>query len=144
MTDEKHILISLEPRHAENILSGKKKFEFRSRTMHVDANTTVWIYVKMPVGAVVGKATIDASYSLAPSTLWRKFSKESGLTSKEFFEYFQERSKGFALALSDAKRIKNPVSLATLRTASSGFQPPQFFTHLPKDGALLAALCQKK
>ena len=35
MTEDEHILISLEPRHAESILEGRKTVELRRRAMNV-------------------------------------------------------------------------------------------------------------
>lgn len=140
MNNDEHILISLEERHAENILSGLKHIELRRRPMNVKVGTTVWIYVKLPVGSVIGKARVSASYSLAPSTLWRRFSAVSGLSRGEFFEYFSGVPKGFALALECAERLSRSAPLEVLRHASSGFQPPQFFVRLEKGGSVLKAL----
>jgi hypothetical protein len=46
------ILVSLEPRHAENILEGRKRVELRRRTMSVTIGSTVWMYAKLPVGSI--------------------------------------------------------------------------------------------
>src|SRR5258707_11001550 len=58
-----------------------------------NTSTTVWIYVKMPVGSIVGCATVTGLHTLAPSTLWRRFGTVSGLKRHEFFEYFSGRSE---------------------------------------------------
>ena len=50
MSVDDQILISLEPRHAENILEGRKRVELRRRTMNVTIGSTVWMYAKLPVG----------------------------------------------------------------------------------------------
>lgn len=140
MFNGEHILISLEKRHAENIFSGQKHIELRRRAMNVKVGTTVWIYVKLPVGSVIGKARVSGFHCLAPSTLWRRFSDVSGVSRGEFFEYFEGVSKGFALALESAERMSEPAPLAALRRASSDFHPPQFFMRLENGGALLKAL----
>lgn len=135
-----HILISLEERHAENIFAGRKYIELRRRPMNITVGTTVWIYVKLPVGSVIGRARVSAFHSLAPSTLWRRFSTVSGLTHREFFHYFEGVTKGFALALEDAELLSQSMPLEALRRASSGFQPPQFFMRLEAGSALLNTL----
>jgi len=140
VNNEEHILISLEKRHAENIFAGRKLIELRRRPMNVKVGTTVWIYVKLPVGSVIGRARVSGFYSLAPSTLWRRFSADSGISRGEFFDYFAGVSKGFALALECAERLSRATSLEVLRHASNGFQPPQFFVRLEKGGAVLKAL----
>jgi predicted transcriptional regulator len=135
-----HVLISLEARHAENIFAGTKHVELRRRAMNVSAGTVVWIYVKLPVGRVVGCARVSAAHSLAPSTLWKRFADVCGVTRREFFDYFDGRPKGFALGLQDPRRLAGAVSLTELREASAGFQPPQFFIRLAPDGALVNAM----
>jgi predicted transcriptional regulator len=101
MDETEHVLISLEERHAENIFAGKKHVELRRRAMNVKAGTIVWIYVKLPVGRVVGYAKVSAAHSLAPSSLWKRFAGVCCITRSEFFAYFEGLSKGFALGLQD-------------------------------------------
>lgn len=142
MIEGEHILISLENRHAENIFAGKKHVELRRRSMNIAIGTTVWIYVKLPVGSVMGRARVSALHSLAPSTLWRRFASVSGLTHKEFTDYLEGVSKGFALSLENPERLPQSISLQALRQVSSGFQPPQFFLRLGVRGGLLNTLTE--
>nr|WKF59656.1 hypothetical protein HUO10_004167 [Paraburkholderia busanensis] len=144
MENPEHVLISLEQRHAENILAGTKHVELRRRAMNVKAGTVVWIYVKLPVGKVVGCATVSGAHSLSPTTLWRRFANVCGITRREFFDYFNGISKGFALGLHDPQRLAGAVSLTELRQASAGFQPPQFFSRIAPDSPLLRAIEGKR
>lgn len=137
---EEHILISLEARHAENILSGQKQVELRRRAMNVSPGTTVWIYVKQPIGSVIGKAKVSAVHALAPNTLWKRFGSVSGLTRSEFFSYFDGVAKGTAISLEDAERLDTSVSLDTLREFSDTFQPPQFFLRIGTEHPLHEAI----
>lgn len=136
------ILISLEARHAENILQGSKLVEFRRRKMNVNPGVTIWIYAKLPVGSIVGCATIAAVRTHAPSTLWRKFGSLSGISRSEFFDYFDGITQGTALELTNCRRLYSSVSLESLRCFCSGFHPPQFFTRLKQGAPLLAAISQ--
>ena len=140
MIDTGHVLISLEERHAENIFSGLKQVELRRRSMNIPAGTTMWMYVKLPLGRVVGSVRVRDFCSFAPSTLWRQFAEISGLTRNEFFTYFDGVSRGFALELEAPQRMPVGVSLKELRSVAAGFQPPQFFLRLPPDGAVLRAI----
>ncbi len=144
MENKEHVLISLEERHANNIFAGTKHVELRRRAMNVKAGTIVWIYVKLPVGRVVGCAYVSAAHSLAPSTLWRRFADVCGISRREFFDYFDGRSKGFALGLRDPQRLAGALSLTELRAASAGFQPPQFFIRLAPDSPLVHAMEGKR
>jgi predicted transcriptional regulator len=142
MSAPHNFLISLEERHANRILEGTKTVELRRRPMHVAIGATVWIYVKVPVGCVVGCAKVTGLHTLAPSTLWNRFGAVSGLQRQEFFEYFSGLPKAFALGLSEPTRLASPIPLSTLRDVSSGFHPPQFFANIASDGPLLRAMSQ--
>lgn len=133
MTDAQHILISLEPRHAENILSGRKRVELRKRPMNVDAGTTVWIYAKLPVGSVVGKAKVREVHAASPASIWRRFGKDTGVTKQEFSTYYSESSQAVVLVLGETTRFERAVSLSHLRETTGAFYPPQFFTRLFPD-----------
>lgn len=140
MNDKSHVLISLEERHANNILAGTKQVELRRRTMNVEPGSTVWFYVKKPVGAVVGYAVVGTTFSAAPSTIWRKFGAVAGLSKAEFMGYFNGLSTASAMGLDKPRKLTKPISLEELRTAAPSFQPPQFFCRLSMSspvGALL-------
>lgn len=130
MSNEEHILISLAPRHAENIFSGHKIVELRRRTMNISPGTKAWIYVKLPIGAITGRVTVEAIHTCPPATLWRRFGHVSGLSKNEFFNYFGDVTEGVALELVDAMELSRSITLSSLREISTKFHPPQFFSRL--------------
>lgn len=133
MQPSQHVLISLDKRHATNILAGTKQVELRRRTMHVEPGSIIWLYVKKPVGAVIGFATVGTTYSAAPSTVWRKYGSVSGLSKSEFMSYFDGVVTASAMALSGPKKLRKPVTLDALRAAMPNFHPPQFYCRLKTD-----------
>lgn len=139
MRDVSHALISLETRYADGILGGAKRVELRRRPMKVSAGATLWLYAKVPTGEVVGRARIRALHHLAPSTLWKRFGDVSGLTRREFFDYFDGLPKGFALELEAPERLAAGIPLEAMRCLADRFQPPQFFQHLSHEGPLVSA-----
>lgn len=139
MTGSTHALISLEERFAEGILGGSKQVELRRRPMRLLVGTTIWMYVKVPIGKVVGSAKVQAVHALTPNTLWCRYGDVSGLSRGEFFDYFRGVERGFVLVLEAPARLARPVPLVKLRTLNDGFQPPQFFQHLASDGPLVSA-----
>ena len=142
MAHDDHILISLEPRHAENILEGRKRVELRRRTMNVTIGSTVWMYAKLPVGSIIGRAIVAAIHVLAPATLWQRFGAVSGISRSEFFEYFADRDQGTALELSDCRRLTHAFDLEALRRFHHDFQPPQFFIRLRHNTPLWSAMSE--
>lgn len=139
MCQVENILISLEPRHAESILVGKKLVELRRRAMHVSPGSAVWMYAKLPVGSVIGVARLEKTHTAAPSTLWRKFGRVSGISRKEFFDYFDGVRRGLALELSNVQRLPKGVALDDIREKDKNFQPPQFFARMKEGHPVLTA-----
>jgi predicted transcriptional regulator len=125
-----NILISLEPRHAKNILSGEKSIELRRRAPKVPPGTVIWMYSKKPEASIVGVVTVLAIHEASPSALWRRFKENVGVTRGEFFDYFESRDIGAAIQLGSAKRLKKPLSLEELKERDELFHPPQFFKRL--------------
>lgn len=140
MGNGEHILISLASRHAENIFAGRKQVELRRRTMRVVPGTTVWIYVKLPIGSIIGRVKIGAVHASSPAALWRRFGSISCLSRSEFFDYFNGAVQGVALVLEDAERLHHSLSLEVLREITVGFQPPQFFARLSAQHPLLGVI----
>lgn len=142
MITSAHALISLEERFAEGILNGTKLVELRRRPMRLSVGTTIWMYVKLPIGKVAGSAVVGSMHSLAPTTLWRRYGHVSGLSKAEFLQYFEGNKQGFVLVLEKPKRLTCPVPLARLRQLNVAFQPPQFFQHLDGQGPLVSAFTE--
>ncbi|MES2047019.1 MAG: ASCH domain-containing protein [Pseudomonadota bacterium] len=122
-----NVLISLKSEYVKKIFSGDKTIELRRRKMHLEIGTTVWIYETMPIGAIVGSFSIKNTYSLAPSTIWRKYQDVIGVSRKELFSYFDGVEKGFLIEIENVKELKKPLPLKNLRSLKPAFQPPQFF-----------------
>lgn len=138
-----YLIISLEERHANNILAGTKQVELRRRAMHVNIGDRVWLYVKKPVGAIVGYATIDGTVCTSPATFWKKYGSVTGLSRTEFFGYFDGADSTFALKLSLPTSLKRSVSLETLKNTQIGFHPPQFYCKVLVGTALRRLLARK-
>lgn len=130
MSSSSHFLVSLEPRHARNILAGKKHVELRRRAMKVPPGATMWIYAKLPIGSIIGGAVVGGTETASPNVLWRRYGTVSGLTKLEFFDYFKGMDRGTALILGARFPLKETLPLNELRELVGGFQPPQFFSWL--------------
>lgn len=140
MHSREHILISLESRHAENIFAGNKRVELRRRSMNVSPGDILWIYVKLPVGSIIGYARIEKVHASSPNALWRTYGSVSGLSRREFFSYFEDAEQGVALVLEESTRLRSSLSLEALRQLDEGFQPPQFFARLTTEHPLHEAV----
>ena len=118
----RRILISINPEHVAKILSGEKKFEYRTKAAKRDVDSLI-IYETTPVKMVVAEAKIIEVIELPPEELWNETQSRSGI-SKEFFdEYFQGRQTAYAYRLGEVKAYDTPRELSFYGVKSA---PPSF------------------
>ena len=87
----KAVLISIKPRFAEKILSGKKKYEFRKSIFKDRSITKIVIYSSSPVQKVVGEFAIGRILADRPKGLWWRAG--IGEDKEFFFDYFNKARK---------------------------------------------------
>ena len=104
------MLLSINPEHVENILSGKKRYEFRKRKCKADVDM-ILIYSTSPVMKVVGVVEVMSVIVDRPDKVWNKTSEFSGITKDFFDKYFEDKEQAVAYKLGEVKKYKKPVPL---------------------------------
>lgn len=135
-------IISLKPRHVENILSGCKTVELRTRSINLPVGSRLWIYTTLPVGKVKLSAEIDFIELLSPKKMWKKHGENICIAKQEFDEYTMAREFVAAIGLRKIKPLDRDICLGTMRKYEKNFQPPQFFSKLYPDRSLYSAFYQ--
>lgn len=101
------ILIAINPEHVAKILSGEKKYEYRTKTAKRRPDTPL-IYQTAPMKKVVAQAQVIEVLELPSEELWKQTQKESGIR-KEFFDsYFQGRPIAYAYHLGEVSPLETP------------------------------------
>ena len=107
---KKKILISIQPTHVQNILSGVKKYEYRKSVARQEISS-LFIYATTPIMKVVAEVEVTGIIATSPADLWNRTKEEAGI-SKEFFDdYFKGRDIAYAYKLGKIKAFKKPKSL---------------------------------
>ena len=107
---KKSIVISINPEHVENIIKGKKKYEYRTKVAKKDINKVI-IYETFPVKKIVAEAMIEEIITLPKDELWNKTKNKSGIT-KEFYDiYFYGKEIACAYKLGKVKVYREPKEL---------------------------------
>src|SRR5690554_390724 len=121
------VLLSLHPRHAEKILSGEKRLEFR-RIWAKRPVSTVAIYATFPVQRIVAIADVSRVHEGSPTRLW-ELAKVigGGLPRRELYAYFEGRKTGYAVELENVRKCTPPLDPSRL---IQSFRPPQSFQYL--------------
>ncbi|MBC7219347.1 MAG: ASCH domain-containing protein [Hadesarchaea archaeon] len=118
-----NVLLSIEPRFAEAILSGTKKWEFRSKKFRIRPKK-VYIYCTKPVQRVVGFFEAGKIISGPPSEIWEICGAESGISYDEFICRFKHE-KIYAIEILKVRKFVSPIELNKLGIST----PPQSFTY---------------
>lgn len=121
------VLLSLHPQHAQKILSGEKRLEFR-RVWAKKLVSTVVIYATVPVQRIVAIADVRQVHEGSATRLW-ELAKEigGGLPRRALYAYFKGRKTGFAIELVNVRQCEPAFEPSQL---IDNFRPPQSFQYL--------------
>lgn len=120
------VLLSIKPEFANKIFDGEKKFEYRKAIFkRADVNKVI-VYASAPISKVIGEFEIGDIITDEISSLWDKTKDHSGITEDFFFEYFDGREIGHAIAVKNCVKYSVPYCIKT----TFGIKPPQSFTYV--------------
>ena len=117
------ILLSINPDHVENIMQGKKIYEFR-KTLCKRKVDKIVIYSTSPVMKVIGEAEVEDVLVGEPGYVWNITRKKSGIKKDFFDDYYKDKSQAIAYKLCNIIRYEEPKRLIDLgiKCAPQSFQ----------------------
>lgn len=107
---KRKILISVNPEHVNNIISGIKKYEYRRHVAKKDISSII-IYETAPFKRVVAEAEIEAILSYSPDELWNLTKDESGINKQFFDKYFKGKDVAHAYRIGKVRVFEEPKTL---------------------------------
>jgi predicted transcriptional regulator len=116
------MLLSINPEHVDNILSGIKRFEFRKVRCRADVDRIV-IYATAPRKAVIGVVDIEEVIEDEVLSVWHLTKQAAGINYDFFRAYYKGRQKAVAYKLGQVEVFDEPKSLEDygLRCAPQSF-----------------------
>lgn len=116
------IIISINPEFVDEILSGNKKFEYRTKAAKKDVKA-ILIYETFPVKKIVAEAEILEVLEMSPCDLWNETKDKSGIEKTFFDKYFEGRKTAYAYKLGKVVKYEKPKDLSDfgLRSAPQSF-----------------------
>lgn len=124
------IVISVQRKFVERILSGEKAAELRRRAPRIQPGCRVWIYTKAPEAIISVCVTVDRVVKGTPREIWQRHQATLGVSFDEFEEYFADTQSACAIFFKEVEDVSPGVPLSEIRSRSKGFHPPQFFKRL--------------
>ena len=119
------VILSIQPKFADKIFEKTKKYEYR-KVIFSSNIKKVFVYASNPVCKIIGYFIIDEIVQGSPSSVWRKTSKDSGITREYFDDYFDGHDTAFAIKIKSVKQFKTPINPKNI---IKNFRPPQNFMY---------------
>jgi len=123
------VLLSIKPKYAKLIFSGKKRFEFRKIIFTNRSVSEVYVYVTSPEKRIVGKFTIAGILSDSPNNIWKQTRKYAGITKKDYNEYFADSKTAYAIEIKEMTLFSEPIDPLVY---DDNFRAPQSFIYLDR------------
>jgi len=122
------VLLSIKPEYAREIFSGSKKYEYRRSIFKTQNVTHIVVYASLPVGKIVGEFEIEDVIYDDVKVLWMRTKASGGISEEEYFSYFSNKERGYAIQIGRRQRYQHPLSPED----KYGLTPPQSFAYLER------------
>ena len=119
------ILISINPEHVANIVSGRKTYEFRRKRAKRLVQSML-IYETAPTKKVVAEVEILEILEASPERLWELTKDAAGISKMFFDDYFNGRDESYAYKLGRVHIFETPKELSEFGVKAA----PQSFVYV--------------
>ncbi|MGR8838413.1 ASCH domain-containing protein [Leuconostoc falkenbergense] len=112
------VVMSIRPKHWNDIASGKKTVEYRKRVWKQTDNTPVKIlvYATSPIQRVVGEIVVTSILEDSPKQIWLKTATQGAIDEKDFYGYFGQNENSYAIVIDAVKIYEESKSLSSLKS----------------------------
>lgn len=119
------LLLSIHPRYAEMIMSGRKKVELRKKRIR-DGVENLIIYSTAPICKIVGSIEIVKVEVSSPQEIFSEYKDLIGIEKTEYFRYYEGHKSAIAILLGEPRPIKpRPLNDVVPRA-----RPPQSYIYV--------------
>ncbi|WP_416906737.1 50S ribosomal protein L22 [Ureaplasma zalophigenitalium] len=124
VVETENIIISMTKKNALALFENPEKNVVFYKVTPTNPVKRVIVYAVAPEKKVLGEFDLETIDIGAPSTIWRKYNKQSVLVKKEFDTYFVESKKAHAMIASRTFKYRTPKKLSdyNMKKGPSGFQ----------------------
>lgn len=128
----KTLLISLHPRHSQNILEGRKTIELRKTKPRVRSSDNaldfhgVLIYETLPTAQILARFEAHSLMTMSADE-WVDHSRDLCLEKEEILNYLGDKP-GYGIIITSSLKKINPIPLSKMK--EGGILPPQGYRYL--------------
>ncbi len=124
-----NVILSIKPKYAQAIISGTKKVEFRKKIFKRPVDK-VYIYSSSPSKKLIGFFTFIEVVEDNPKELWNKFQQVGGIDKADFFDYFRDSERGYAIVIDTVEKFKKGIDPIDF---FENFCAPQSYIYIDAD-----------
>jgi len=128
-----NVILSIKPKYAQAIMSGKKQVEFRKKIFKRNVDK-VFVYSSSPEKRIVGFFTIKGVVEDTPQILWQKFREIGSIKEEDFFNYYSGTDLGYSILIETFKKFKMGIDPADF---FENFCAPQSYIYLEENSDLV-------
>jgi type I restriction enzyme S subunit len=117
----------MKPKYVKSILEGGKRYEFRKTIFKNREINRIYIYSSSPVKKIVASFVIGDILEDHPVDLWDTVKEYAGINDRDFFTYFEGKSRAFAIEIQNLLELPDPIDPYE---TMPGFVPPQSYCYM--------------
>ena len=96
------LIMTIKPEFVDKILTDEKQYEFR-KSIFKERVERIYFYSTYLVKKIVGYFEVDKTIHNSPEELWNSYSEVLRISKKDFFKYFKDHEKGYAIKINNLK-----------------------------------------
>lgn len=117
------VLVPIKPEYVNEILAGRKKYEYRKIRVKNPKVDKMIIYATSPVMKIVGEIEVIDILEDSPRCIWQLTKNYSGITKDFYDEYYQGKDRAIAYKIGQVKKYDSPINLSDI---GINFYPQSF------------------
>ena len=121
------VLLSIKPKYVKSIIEGDKRYEFRKTIFKNREINRIYIYSSSPVKKIVGTFEIGGILEDHPNDLWDTVKEFAGIDNRDFFAYFEGKSRAYAIEIQNLQEFIDPIDPYE---TMPGIVPPQSYCYM--------------
>lgn len=124
--NQKSVILSIKQFWADKIRSGRKKVEFRRKTVPDDISYVFINNTNTDNPKISGYFKVKEVIKDTPENLWEKFNSVGGIEKEDFDDYFEGKDSGYAIVIDEYYDLDILPQLLF----GENFKSPQYFKYL--------------
>ncbi|MBU4175504.1 MAG: ASCH domain-containing protein [Actinobacteria bacterium] len=128
-----NVLLSVRPRYAKEIITGRKKYEFRKTIFKNEETRKVLIYATSTIKKIIGCFEVGEIIEGSPHAVWKRCKEYAGISWEEYYSYFAQSQTAYAIEIVKFLTFEPYIDPYQIL---AGFAPPQSFYYLQDNDIL--------